>query len=57
VDDPEDYPIATQRELLAKVERVVGYLPIGTTDLLRVLAHPDVVRLTRRYLDAVDRAT
>jgi hypothetical protein len=57
VGDPEDYPIATQRELLAKVERVVGYLPIGTTDLLRVLAHPDVVRLTRRYLDAVDRAT
>jgi hypothetical protein len=40
--------------LLRRVERVVGYLPVGTCDLLRILAHPDVLPLTRDYLSELD---
>lgn len=36
-------------ELIKRLERVIGYVPVGTYDLLRVLAHPDVVEYSLDY--------
>lgn len=43
--------IESEAQLLGKLEKVIGYVPIGTKDLLQVLAHPDVIDLTQVYLD------
>jgi hypothetical protein len=40
-----------RRELLKRIERVVGYPPVGMGDLLNVLTHPDVLPLTRAWLN------
>lgn len=42
--------IDQEKALLHKLERVVGYVPIGTKDLLKVLTHPDVIRFTKQYI-------
>lgn len=41
-------------EVTKKIERMVGYVPIGTLDLMNILAHPDVIGLTRKFLDACE---
>lgn len=43
---------AAKLELVRRVERMVGYVPVGLGDLLSVLVHPDVISLTRAYLNA-----
>lgn len=43
-------------DLLVRVERMVGRVPVGTVDLLNVLAHPDAIGLTRAFLDSKDEA-
>jgi hypothetical protein len=42
----------TEQALLIKLKRVLGYVPIGTKDLLHVLTHPDVIDLTDEYVRA-----
>lgn len=42
-------------DVIEKVQRMVGYVPNGTLDLMNVLAHPDTIALTRRFLDACER--
>lgn len=34
---------------------MVGYVPLGTRDLLNILAHPSCIDLTRQFLDACER--
>ena len=47
-------PGTTEAALLDRVQRVVGYVPVGTSDLLRVLTHPDVLPLTKRHIRELD---
>jgi hypothetical protein len=42
----------TEMALLNKLKRMMGYVPIGTKDLLSVLTHPDVIDLTEEYVRA-----
>lgn len=42
----------TEQALLIKLNRMLGYVPIGTKDLLHVLTHPDVIDLTEEYVRA-----
>jgi hypothetical protein len=42
----------TEQSLMIKLERVLGYTPIGTKDLLHVLTHPDIIDLTEEYVRA-----
>ena len=39
-----------ERAIMQQAEKMLGYSPVGMRDLLRVLAHPDVIELTREYL-------
>lgn len=50
----EDYPDAdeVEKEIMRKVKRMVGYDPVGMSDLLHILVHPDVVEDTKRYIRA-----
>lgn len=41
-----------EQALLQKYKRLIGYIPIGLRDTLQVLAHPDVIDLTRAFLDS-----
>lgn len=52
-----DVAIATPTEqaIISKVEHIVGYVPIGTLDLLHILVHPDVIALTGAYIKEVSR--
>ena len=36
--------------LIERIQRVVGYVPVGTKDLLHILTHPDVVSYTQNYI-------
>lgn len=40
--------------LMEKVCRMVGYEPIGFRDLLHILSAPEVIELSRAYLDSKD---
>jgi hypothetical protein len=37
--------------LAKRVQRVVGYVPAGFSDLLNILSHPDVAPLTQAWWD------
>lgn len=39
-----------EQEICKKIERLVGYVPVGTVDLLHILVHPDVIHLTEKYV-------
>lgn len=39
-----------EKELIKKIERIVGYVPVGTKDLLHILKHPDIIELSKAYL-------
>ena len=41
--------IKEEIELIGKISRVVGYIPVGTIDLLRILTHPDIIESTIAY--------
>lgn len=43
--------MSTERDLVERYRRIVGYVPPMFTDLIRVLAHPDVISYTRKFLD------
>ena len=43
--------------VIKKVHRIIGHMPIGTRDLLNVLAHPDVIELTKAFLERMDTAS
>lgn len=43
-----------EKALMKQLERMLGHVPVGTLDLVRVLAHPDVIDLTRKVLDDKD---
>lgn len=38
-------------DIVFQMIKMVGYCPVGTRDLLRILAHPDMIDLTRKFLD------
>jgi hypothetical protein len=40
--------------LIKQIEKMLGYVPSGTRDLLHILAHPDVLKLTQSYLKSKD---
>lgn len=40
--------------LIAQIERMLGYVPIGTNDLLNILTHPDVIRLSLNYVAGIE---
>lgn len=40
-----------EEALIKRVSQVVGYVPVGLKDLLHVLKHPDVIELTRSYIE------
>jgi hypothetical protein len=41
-------------ELIGTMKFMLGYVPAGTSDLLSIIAHPDVIQLTRAYLDEME---
>lgn len=43
--------------LIQQMGRVVGYVPLGTRDLLNVLIHPDLIEFTKRYIESKDDAS
>ncbi len=51
MDEFGEIPFKEAR-ILFQMERMLGYVPIGTRDLLACLAHPDMIALTREYLDS-----
>lgn len=40
-----------EREIIQKMEKMCGTVPVGTLDLLHILSHPDVIMLTQAYLN------
>jgi hypothetical protein len=42
----------SEQALLNKLQRMLGTVPVGTKDLLRVLTHPDVIDITWEYVRA-----
>lgn len=42
----------SEKALLNKLNRVLGSVPVGTKDLLRVLTHPDMIDFTWEYIKA-----
>lgn len=44
-------------ELCKKIEKVVGYLPVGIGDILSILTHPDVINETEKYINAARSRT
>ncbi len=40
-----------EREIMRKVRRMLGYDPVGMTDLLHMLVHPDLIALTKEYVE------
>lgn len=51
----EDHQLIEQKEeLIDGVTSLLGYQPPGVRVLLRVLAHPSLVHLTRQYFSAQD---
>lgn len=47
----------SQDAVIERMRRMLGYVPVGTRDLLNVLAHPDCIAATRAFLDATDDAS
>lgn len=43
--------MSAESDLLKRLEKVVGYVPVGTSDLLHILTHPDVLQFTTRYIE------
>lgn len=43
-----------EREIMILVDKMIGYPPTGMLDLLHILAHPEVIDLTRAYLKECD---
>lgn len=43
---------ATEEALIERIQRIVGYVPVGTRDLLHILSHPDIISYSERYLGA-----
>jgi hypothetical protein len=53
-----DWPVKPRPEVVAlakRVERVVGYVPAGFSDLLNILSHPDVRDLTQAWWEQSGR--
>lgn len=44
-----------EKRLIERVQKMLGYVPIGTLDLLHILAHPDCIEITRAFLDEKER--
>lgn len=44
-------PDLIEEQIFKRVQAITGQPPVGMLDLLRLLAHPDVIMLTRAYLD------
>ena len=39
-----------QRMIYIQIEKMLGYVPMGTRDLLSILTHPDVIAYTEELL-------
>lgn len=39
-----------ENELFKQLQRIVGYIPGGSKDMLHCLLHPDVIELTEDYI-------
>lgn len=44
-----------KEDLLDRIATIVGFEPPGARHLLRVLAHPDVIDLTKEYFESMDK--
>lgn len=42
---------AIRREIFIKIERMVGYVPVGFGDLLNIITSPDMLPLTEQLLE------
>lgn len=42
-----------EEQLIKQLQRMLGYVPIGTRDLLHVLTHPDAIELTSEYIESI----
>ena len=41
----------TEDRIVEQYQKMLGYVPIGTRDLLHILVHPDMIELTKIYVD------
>jgi len=44
-----------EQEMMKKIKRMVGYEPVGMLDLLRLLTHPDLINMTKMYVELKER--
>lgn len=42
-----------KQQLIKKLERIIGYIPPGTRDILSVLGHPELIDSSKRYLESI----
>jgi hypothetical protein len=43
--------------LIERMQEIIGYVPVGTRDLLNVLIHPDLIEFTKAYVKSRDEAS
>lgn len=48
----EKDPLVWENEVIRQMRRMLGYVPLGTRDMLRCLTHPDIWPLMRAYGEA-----
>lgn len=41
-------------DLITKLQEIYGRIPVGTTEILNMIAHPQVIEFTKRYISAKD---
>lgn len=48
----EDTRTDEEKALIQRIELLLGYVPVGTLDLLHILTHPDAIEVTQQYVDS-----
>lgn len=50
---PDWFVQEAERDVISRVNRAVGYVPIGFKDILHILSSPDVIEYTNEYVSCV----
>ena len=54
---PTDVRSPSEMAVVKRMEKIIGYVPIGTRDLMHVLTHPDLIDLTKAWIASIDGDT
>lgn len=45
-----DEMLAAKQRVIDQMNKMLGYVPVGTSDLLAILTHPDMLGLTHEFV-------